>query len=106
MEIFYEHWWLGPAFIVAGIVSAFAGHVGARLLERIRPPAWLTRITQRRSDRRAARQTALLDPPDETQAPGRDIELLLDCIDIYNDPAAYNRLRGAIHQHRKDNPQP
>lgn len=56
--------------------------------------------------RRAARKVdrILGEPAKRETKPGRDSDLLLDCIAIYGDSDDLDRLRDAINQHRKENP--
>ncbi|AVH59930.1 MULTISPECIES: hypothetical protein [Streptomyces] len=59
-----------------------------------------------RNDQVAAQAILRTDPPAEQQTPGTDSALLLDCIAVFGDCEELDRLRNAIHQHRKENPQP
>jgi hypothetical protein len=44
----------------------------------------------------------ILHPPAIDTQPGHDTDLLLDCIEAWDDPDGYRRLRNAIHQPRKE----
>lgn len=68
--------------------------------------AWRRDDYRTRNDRIAAWRILRLDPPAVETQPGRDIDALLDALLAYHGPAGLNRLRDAIHQHRKENPQP
>lgn len=58
------------------------------------------------NDRVMADRYADERPTPELQQPGTDPALLLDCIAVYGDSHELDRLRDAINQHRKENPQP
>lgn len=58
-----------------------------------------------RNDKRAA-WLAVCEGRPEPPQPGTDIGLYLACIAAYGDSDELDRLRNAMEQHRKENPQP
>lgn len=58
------------------------------------------------NDQVMAQRISRLEDRPEAPQPGTDIGLYLDCIAVFGDCDELDRLRDAIQQHRKENPQP
>jgi hypothetical protein len=68
--------------------------------------SWRRDDYRSRNDRISAWRILRLDPPAVDTRPGSDDGLLEDAYLALYGHAGFQRLRDAIHQHRKENPQP
>ena len=101
----YDAWRAAGAWLAANWTGLLAYGLAAAVLTVVAWALWPRGGDYRsRNDQRAARLIAALEPRPEPAEPGVDAGLYLDCVAIYGDCDELDRLREAIHQHRKENP--
>jgi len=100
----YAAWHNAGVWLAANWTGLAAFGIGAAVLTVVVWVLWPGDDYRSRNDRKQAARTVARDDRRGLGQPGTDVGLYLDCVAIYGDCDELDRLREAIHQHRKENP--